>query len=400
MKININNRYKVAVTLLAIATIWGCSDTSNVEEAEQVSHHQHDEATVELTEAQYKITEIRLSKVVYKNLSNSIQVNGVLDVPPQNLVDISVPIGGFIVKTDLLQGMWVKKGQLLATLEHPDYVQLQQDYLDKKSRLTYLEREYQRQAQLDKENVNSKKELEKVAADYESLRAQVKGLEEKLAMLNINASSLTEDKISRTIKIYAPIAGYVSEVNVNIGKYVTPSNIIFEIVDTEHLHAELTVYEKDIVNVKKGQKVRFKLPNERGNERLASVYLIGRKIDKDRAVKVHAHLDKEDSNLLPGMYITASIELSEDSVMAVPTEAIVSAGGKDYVYYLKNTDGQGDTKKHVFGRIEVSKGVASSGYVQVSSSEKIDWSSISIVSKGAYSLLSKMENTDEDESGH
>ena len=255
--------------------------------------HHHSAQTVELNAAQYKSADIKTGKAELRNLSNVIACNGVLDVPPQNLISISLPIGGNLKSTELLQGMKVAKGQVIAVFEHPDYVQLQQEYIQAKSALDFSEIEFQRQADLNKEQVTSQKSFQKVKADYLSQKAQVLGLEKKLEQLGISAAQMEKGNITNTISITSPISGYVTKVNVNIGKYLNPNDVAFEIVDTEHLHAELIVYEKDITKIKVAQSIRFSLPNESGNERGAKVHLIGREISSDRTVRIHGHLDKE-----------------------------------------------------------------------------------------------------------
>lgn len=394
--INILFTNRTLLLIISLFVLSSCSNTTN-ENNEHTEEEQHGEETmVELTAAQYKMADIELGKIEQKTLSNVLKVNGVMDVPPQNLVSISAPLGGFVHSTELLQGMKIKKGQVLAVMEHPDYVQLQQDYIDKKSKVEYLTLEFKRQEELNKENVNSAKVFQQAKSDLMSMKAQVKGLEEKLAIIGINTNNFTENDISRKVKIHSPINGYVSEVNVNIGKYVNPSEVMFEIVDTEHLHAELTVYEKDVVKLKIGQHVRFTLPNENDKERIAEVYLIGRKIDADRSVRVHAHLENEDTELLPGMYINALIELNENKVNAVPEAALVMFEGKYFVYQLKEKHGEG----YHFEMLEVQKGVTENGFSEITFIKKTDSSKLQLVTKGAFSLLAKMKNVEEEVGGH
>ena len=402
MKIDINkinfrltNKHLLIIAV-SLFTLSSCSNTPNENNEHSEEEHHDEETMVELTAAQYKMAKIELGKIEQKTLSNVLKVNGVMGVPPQNLVSISAPLGGFVSSTDLLQGMKIKKGQMLAVMEHPDYVQLQQDYIDKKSKLEYLTLEFNRQEELNKENVNSAKVFQQAKADLMSMKAQVKGLEEKLAIIGVNTSNFTENEISRKVKVHSPISGYVSMVNVNIGKYVNPSEVMFEIVDTEHLHAELTVYEKDVHKLKIGQKIRFMLPNENSKERLAEIYLIGRKIDADRSIRVHAHLENEDNQLLPGMYINALIELNENKVNAVPEQAVVMFDGKYFVYQLKEK--QGDD--YPFEMLEVEKGVTENGFSEITFIKNIDIKNIQLATKGAFSLLAKMKNTEDEDGGH
>ena len=393
--INILFTNRTLLLTISLFVLSSCSNTTSENKKHIEEEHHGEETIVELTATQYKMAEIELGKIEQKTLSNVLKVNGVMDVPPQNLVSVSAPLGGFVHSTELLQGMKIKKGQVIAVMEHPDYVQLQQDYIDKKSNLEYLTLEFKRQEELNKENVNSAKVFQQAKSDLMSMKAQVKGLEEKLAIIGINTNNFTENDISRKVKIHSPINGYVSMVNVNIGKYVSPSEVMFEIIDTEHLHAELTVYEKDAVKLKIGQNVRFTLPNENNKERLAEVYLIGRKIDTDRSVRVHAHLNDEDVELLPGMYINAFVELNENKVNAVPESAVVMFDGKHFVYQLKEKHGE----EYHFEMLEVQRGVTENGFSEITFIKKIDFSKLQLVTKGAFSLLTKMKNVEED-GGH
>jgi len=385
---------KITSTLKSIAVL--CSalllNSCGNEEAVVAEELQQDEQKVVLSVAQYKSADIQLGKVELRNLSNVIQCNGVLDVPPQNLVSISLPIGGNLKSTELLQGMKVSKGQVIAVFEHPDYVQLQQEYIQAKSALDFSENEYNRQAELNKEQVTSQKSFQKTKADYLSQKALVLGLEKKLEQLGISVAQMEKGNITNTISITSPINGYVTKVNVNIGKYLNPNDVAFEIVDTEHLHAELTVYEKDITKIKTGQTIHFSLPNENGNERSAKVHLIGREISSDRTVRIHGHLDKEDIELLPGMYIKARIEVGENKTLSLPEKAIVQNAGKNYIFIKINSEHKDE---FAFKMIEVEVGVSENGFTEVMLPKDVSLSA-DVVVNGAYDLLSKLFNSEEE----
>lgn len=338
-----------------------------------------------LTPEQVNILSISLGKIESRVLSNVIKVNGMLDVPPQNLVTISAPLGGFIKHTELLEGMRVKKGQVLAILEDPAYIQLQQDYLDSKNQLDYLELEYERQQQLAKENVNAAKTLQQAKSNYFSTKAKVEGLRSKLNLINLAPEAIEQGQIRNTVSIVSPINGYVTQVHVNIGMYVQPIDVMFKIVDTEHLHAEAQVFEKDLLDLKVGQRVMLTMAHET-QPRYAKVYLIGKEISNERTVRVHCHLDKEDPALIPGMYFTALIETGAHTVNAVPENAVVSFEGTDYIFYEK-------AKNHFEG-VVIQTGITEDGFTEVILPEGMD-SSINLVTNGAYSLLSKLKNVEE-----
>lgn len=398
---------KFAIVLLTTIVLFAsCANSdSSATNTETTTEEKHDEESnqVSLTATQFKTAGITFGAVEMKQISGTFKANGVLDVPPQQKVSISVPMGGFLKKTDLLQGKRVKKGELIAVIENPEYVQMQQDYLEAKSQLEYAKADYERQQELAKENINAQKTLQQAKATFQTLNAKVAALKEKIKVSGISLSAVENGNIQSTINIYSPISGFVTEVNVNIGKFVNPTDVLFEIVDTEHLHAELTVFEKDIPQLQIGQKVRFTLANET-TERTAKVYLIGREISDDRTVRVHCHIDKEDIHLLPGMYLKAIVETGQTQVPALPDESIVDFQGQKYIFIAsaenqtsepENNKEENKEAEHHFTMVAIQTGNSDVGYTEVILPEGID--KTKVVIKGSYALLSKMKNSEEEE---
>ncbi len=345
--------------------------------------------TVTLTEPQLKNANIALGAAAIKNVGLDIKVSGTLDVPPQNLISISVQMGGYVRTTKLLQGIHVQKGEVLATLENSEYIQLQLDYLDAKNKLALAKSEFNRQEELSKENVSSAKIFQQVSTDYQNLQNATKALAEKLKMIGINADKISSATISSKIEIRSPISGYVTTVNVNVGKFVTPNDVLAEIVDIEHLHAELSVFEKDILHLRKGQKVTFNLINEPNTEYNASVFLVNYKINDDRTVRVHAHLDKNYPNLIPGMYLSAIIHTDGFDAITLNNDAIVEMDGQSYIFV------QSDNNPLEYKAIPVKKGLPHEGFSEVTIPQEYAKNN-KIVVKGTYTLLAMLTNTEEE----
>lgn len=408
--------YTVSAIFLLMLISCGSSNGNGSEPiADSTEVHIDELNQVSFTAAQYQTTGVELGTVELKQISGTFKVNGVLDVPPQQQVSISVPMGGFLRKTDLLQGMRVKKGQLIAVIENPDFVQMQQDYMEAKSQLEYAQSDYQRQKDLATENVNSRKVLEQAKSSAQTLSARVTGLKERIKASGINIFAVENGNIQSTINIYSPINGFVTEVNANTGKFVNTTEVLFEIVDTEHLHAELTVFEKDIPKLNIGQKVRFTLANET-KERIAKVYLIGKKVSDERSVRIHCHIEQEDIHMLPGMYLKAIVESGQTQVPALPDQAIVDYQGEKFIFIQKeaknhaagmaNEDKDGDKENHAdveayqFEMIAIQTGNSDGGFTEVILPDNKIASNARIVIKGAYDLLSKMKNSEEEGHGH
>ena len=335
-----------------------------------------------LTAEQMENGEIVLGRPALREMRSILKVNGLVDVAPQNMLSVSFPLGGYIKSIRLLPGMKIKKGSVLCTLEDIQYIQLQQDYLSARSSLQFLEADFLRQQELNKDKANSDKVFQQSRNLYESQKILVKSLSEKLRLININPDKLNEDNISRSVNIIAPIDGYVSRVNVNAGKYVAPADVLFELINPENVHLSLTVFEKDASRISRGQRV-IAYSAERPLEKYqASVELIARNIDENRTVEVHCHFEKADKKLTPGMFMSAEIELSNEKTLAVPNDALVKWENNYFVFIHAGN--------HVFEMIPVDIGVSDEGFTAI----KTDISEKEIVVRNAYALLMKMKNTD------
>jgi len=401
------NKVSISIVMILALLLSGCGKDAGKEQPAE-EHHQEEDNTVEFTQEQYTTAGIELGTIESKQISGTIKVNGQLDIPPQQKVSVSVPLGGFLKSTTLLQGTRVKKGQVIATIENLDFVQLQQDFLEAEGQLEFADNDYKRQQELAKENVAAQKVLQQAKSTYTSWRSKVAGLSEKLRVLNINIENLRQGKVTSLVNLFSPIDGYVTEVNVNIGKFVNPSDVLFEIVDTEHLHAELIVFEKDVPKLRIGQKVRFTLANET-KERTATIYLLGREISPQRTIQIHCHIDQEDNNLLPGMYLKAVVETGGLKVPALPERAIIDYQGKKYIFYqlssgqhekLKDESKDEHAGEHHFVMLEIQIGNSEMGYTEVILPENSPADSLRVVIRNAYAILSKIKNSESEEDGH
>ncbi len=342
---------------------------------------------VALTEAQLKNASLATGTLEKKSISSVLKVNGQIDVPPQNMVSISMPLGGYLKSTKLLPGMHINKGEVIATMEDQQYVQLQQDYLTTKSRLHFAEKEYDRQKELNQSQASSDKVYQMADADYKTLRITLSALGEKLKLINVNPSALSEKSISKSVTIVAPITGFVSKVNVNIGKYVNPSDVLFELINPTDIHLNLKVFEKDITKLAIGQKLVAYTNNQPENKHKCEIILISKDLSVDEhSADVHCHFENYDKALLPGMYMNAEIEVKSNDALTLPEDAIVTYEGKEYVFVAVD-------KTH-FKITEVTTGTSENGFIEIVNGNSLG--AKNIVTKGAYTLLMKLKNKSEE----
>jgi cobalt-zinc-cadmium efflux system membrane fusion protein len=339
---------------------------------------------VTLTALQLKNAGISTAKIEQKEISSILKVNGKVDVPPQNMVSISVPLGGYLKTTQLLPGMHVNKGDVIAVMEDQQYIQLQQDYLTAKARIGFLENEYLRQKELNQTQASSDKVYQQAEADYRSQRVLITSLAEKLKLAGINTDKINETNISRSVNIYSPISGYVSRVNVNIGKYVSSTEVLFELINPVDIHLALKVFEKSLDKLFIGQKVIAYTNNNPDKKYPCEILLIGKDLSMEGNTEVHCHFEEYDKTLVPGTYMNAEIEVKNNKAFALPSDAVVRFEGKQYVYKAIGNN--------QFEMMEVTVGGSEEGFTEIIFRGTSDMSTADFVVKGAYSLLMMMKN--------
>ena len=291
---------KQLIILSNIVLLLASCGNSKTEEKKSVS--QTNENIVTLTDAQLKNAGIQTSKLEQKSISSVLKVNGKIDVPPQNMVSISVPLGGYLKSTKLLPGMHISRGEVLAVMEDQQYIQLQQDYLTAKAQFSFDESEYNRQKELNQSKATSDKVFEQAKATYQSQNILIKSLEEKLKLISVNPNKIGINNISRSINIYSPINGFVSAVNVNIGKYVNPADVLFELVNPTDIHLALTIFEKDLDKLFIGQKLVAYTNSQPDKKYSCEIILISKNLSDESSAQVHCHFEQYNKTLLPGMF--------------------------------------------------------------------------------------------------
>lgn len=378
---------KYIYILILSVVFYSCNDNkkqpTEVEETDTETH-----VHIDVTSAQFESENMELGYLKEQDFFEAVTTTGYIDVPPQNKASVSSFMDGYVTNTPLLVGDEVKKGQLVVTLQNPEYVELQQNYLEVSETLNYLKSEYERQKTLFEENITSKKNYLKAESQYKSNLAHYNGLKQKLRMLNLNPKRVEQGKISSTISLFAPINGFVTKVNVSNGSYVDASSEIVEIVDTDHIHLELSVFEKDILNIKKGQPIKFKISEASDEIFDAEVYLVGTSIDESkRTIEIHGHLndDTHQKTFVRGMFVEADIIISTNKIEALPKEAIAEIDGEYYALIL-NSNHEG---YYEFERTKVKIGKRNEKFIEILNID--DFKDKKVLIKGAYMLLADNE---------
>jgi membrane fusion protein, heavy metal efflux system len=338
---------------------------------------------ISVTTAQFKSGAMEIAAPVEEDFDVTVKTSGKIDVPPQNRAQITSFIGGYVKSTTLLVGDKVSKGQALLTLENTEFLDIQKEYLDVAEQIKYLKSEYERQKTLFDEKITSQKNYLKAESDYRRAKGMYQSLKAKLLMLNISPANVEKENLTSVITIYAPISGDIVVMNANVGMHVSPSDVILDIIQTSHLHLELNVFEKDILNVKEGQKIKFTVPEASKDVFNAEVHLVGKSIEgSDRTINVHGHLDETmKQKLITGMFVEAAIIVDSKKGLAIPTEALITENNKYFVLLLK----EDKNNSYFFKKVAVKVGERSENFIEILPDTQIN-SSSKILVKGVFDV--------------
>ena len=365
--------------------------TETKTEEEQEEKGEEGLTSVSLSNQQFEALSIKIDTLTKFAFNGVVVANGYLNVPPQNKASVTAIFGANVYSINVFEGDKVKKGQVLAYLNHPNLIDVQTEYINAQNQLEFTEKEYKRQEKLYDKQVTSGKTYQKAEVDYYMLKGTVLNLEAKLKLLHLNPSKIKKGTIYEKVPVLSPIDGYIEKVEIVTSQFVEPQTTLFEVVNNRQIHADLMVFEKDVYKVKSGQKVVFELELLPGKPMTATIFAVGKSFEKDpKAVHVHANIDNKRGLLIPGMYITGRIATKNKMMTALPEEAIVNEGGKSYIFSAERV-----TDKWIFTPIEIISREQEDGWVEINLLSpqkpltKFAWNA-------AYYLLSEMKK---DETG-
>ena len=423
MKFNINKITFIATIVVLIFSFSACKNDKQNEgqsteaaatEKAEAPHEEEAPTIATLTEEQIKTVGIQLGVVEQKELTATIRANGLLKVPNNNKANATSLYGGVIKTLNVQIGDYVKKGQVIATIANPQFIQLQEEYLSTASRITFAEQELARQKELNQGNAGAKKNLQSATAELNSLRTRRASLQQQIQLMGINPGSVSNGNLKSALVVTSPLNGTVSNVFAKIGSYVDVSSPVIEIVDNSSLHLDLNVFEKDLPMLKVGQTIHFRITNNAVEDYNAKIFAIGSSFENEsKTIAAHAVVQGNKTGLIDGMNVTAIVSLNNVTTSAVPNDAIVNADGKYYIFVQTNKKAEehheegeeegshkeGEEKEHKedkssknFEKVEVLKGVSDMGYTAVTFVNEIP-ADAKIVIKGAFFVNAKLSNT-------
>lgn len=405
--------FKILAPATCLLFLYACGNKDTTAKQEVTTQEHHDEqetGEVSLTAEQIRTAGIAWAPAEQKNLGVSVKVSGKLEVPAQNKAAVTSLYEGVLQQIYVHPGSSVRKGQVIARITNTELTGIQQNLISANAQLKLAQLEYTRQQELVAGNAAPLKNLQRAQAELSSIKAQQAALQKQLSTLGISPSSVTSGNISSTLTITAPISGTISDIHAQIGSRVDAATPVAEIVNNSQLHLDLFVYEKDLPSIKAGQTIHFTLTNNPGKEYDATIFAIGTAFaDDSKSVPVHAEVEGDKTGLIEGMSVTAIVSIGNRTALAIPTEAIVSNAGKDYVFVLK----EGKETEHNHGpreaahkgheeesirleRVQVVKGATDLGYTEIQPVITLP-AHTRIIVKGAFFVMAKMTNTGDHE---
>lgn len=375
----------IGIFALLVGLLAGCGNSESSDgEGIEVSEAPSNSQEIVLTEVQFNTMNMEWGSPVKGDFSDEINVQGMVKIPVEGMQEISAYFGGYVSGIKLVEGQVVRRGEVLFYLENPDFIKLQQDYLETTSQLTYLKSEFERQKTLFAEQISAEKNFLKAEADYLGSLARSQSLKKQLSLININGDQLTPENIRSKVPVYSPINGFVENVFAVPGQFLPASGKALSLLNKDHLHIELIFFEKDASQIHVGQKLMFSQPDKPENEFLAKIHVIGQSVNEQRQIMVHADLEDESEGkvLVPGMFVQARVQLDSKPSYAVPEDAIVEVDGEYFVLVQKGKIDQG----YRLLRLKVNPGVKNKTMIAIDPVEGLDESSV-VLTKGGFNLL-------------
>ena len=351
----------------------------------------------QLSAAQAETVGLKLGKPSQIKVNGFVSCTGVLGLPPNAQTSVHSPSAGFIRKArKLVEGDFISKGTLIAEVEHIELVDLQRQFLETSAELDYLQSELKRQESLLSAEAGIQKQVDLLRSQVLAKTALIRASKERLVYLGLDPASLSTGKISTSISLRAPASGYITSVALHDGMYVEPNVTLLEIIDLEHIHVELKVFESDLDQVKVGQRISYTVPSMNGRQYEAEVHVIGKAFDAaSKTVMVHAHPVGAHPAFIRDLYVEAKIWLSDSSSMAVPVDAIISEGQEHFVFVPLDmglgakTDG-GAAAAFSFRKVALKPGAEDGAFQAVSFMEP--WPETQqLVTEGAYYIWAQSQ---------
>lgn len=284
-------------------------------------------------------------------VSETLVLTGSVTLPPNNRADISPLVAGQIRTIHVTEGRFVEEGAVVAELNSPEALRLQEQHLRAWSQSQWLKAESDRQEALVQADAGALKLAQKAKADYQMALAELESSGAQLQLMGYNLQAIRQGKFEPVLKLRAPLHGHVAMIGGRPGEYVQPGKILLQIVNTHHLHVELDAFENQLSALRQGAALQVSPTSGNFKPFKANIFgYPGALDDNSRSVKVHAEIqDPQPKELFAGLGVRAKLQAVAVQAGLVPLNAVIRQGGKLYIFEPAGTRGD----KSYFKKTEV-----------------------------------------------
>ena len=369
-----NNKFIISL-IAACLSLLSCSHNNKNDISTETSND-----LISITEEQFLTGNMALGEPLKMQFDEMVECTGNIVIEPSGTIMISTPVPGLVRRIECKEGGDVSAGQLLFVLAGNDFIELQKDFAETESHLKRVKSEYDRVKSLYDERVGTEKDLIMAESEYKTANAKYSALKMKIKMLGLDETKISNGSFYESFSLRSPINGYLSQVDVAVGQYADQHTPLAEMLDINKMEVRMAVFEKDLGNLVKNQKVDFNLLGKTGKMYTATLKSIGKDVDHDSKT-IYCYADIDDSrhaNFVNNAYVEASIITKSDSVIAVPEEAVLKSEDNSYLLeFVKN-----ENSNYYLKKTKVSPGRIYKGYVELLNQPDIG----KILTRGTYNI--------------
>jgi len=313
--------------------------------AEQVTDN--DSGLIEITKAQFESEKMVIGEPMLYPFTDVVHVTGTIIPSVEGQAQISLALPGIINKIYYKPGQKIDKGAALFDVSGNEFIDQQKDFAESSAVVSRLKSDYLRAKELYKENISTLKDFTYAESNYKAENAKHKALKIKLESLGLDVSKIEAGEFYRSYTIKSPINGFVSGIHATIGQYVEPQQKIAEIIDAQSFQLRLSVFEKNINEIKTGQTVAFYLSGNKSDKFKATINAVGKTILPDtKSIECFAVIKNSKTiKLVNNQFVEGEVNTAVDSVLSVPETAIINSENDSYllvyekelnsIYYFK-----------------------------------------------------------------
>jgi len=365
-----------AVFAMVVFLTSGCGQQAPNEESATEESGQF----IQISHQQFENQKMEIGEVTIQLFEDAVKCNGFIAAPPNGIAQMSAPLAGIIATINCAPGDMVKKGQVLCTLSSNEFIVLQQEFAESSASLKRLKADYERSKALYNEKIGAEKDFLATESEYKAMLAKFQSLKLRLELLNLATGKIESGEFYATFPVLAPIGGNITSHDISLGQFIEQQKILFEIIDVSRAQLQLAVFENQIGKIKAGQKIIFNSSGSPDQLYDATLVSIGKTINPEsRSIQCIAKINNPAStNFINHSYIEASIITEATEARALPTDAIVKAEGKYFVFVVQKTENQ----NYFLQKVQVNPGRISDKFTEIIDGETLK----SVVISGVYNL--------------